>query len=362
MRWSEGIGAVFGGRNLLSLLMRRVIPVLVVFMLFVTGVAVMASRRYLTGEAADAGTWTFWRVVVLTGLAEGICLFTAVYLLLRLYQAITRPLSDMSREIGAMVSSPATKGYGTVRDFDELVALSVAFDRLFRLQQRRIRESDELASAVLHDLRTPLTHIRNEAELAFRGVKSSSDAIGEIAEICDGMLEAVEMDAEISRASLGLDNLPAEAVDVAQTVARCIELYAPVAETKSIDLSAETPSVPVLVRGQPRQIQRLVSNLLDNAVKYTPERGRVRVEASMQDGRCRITVSDTGIGIPSTDLAKVFKRFYRAEAGRTTSGHGLGLSLVASIAEAHGGCAYCTSTLGKGSTFTVEIPVCAPIV
>lgn len=356
MSWTRKLRNTLGGNTLLTLLMWRVIPVLVVFMLFVTGVAVMASRRYLIGEAADAGIWTFWRVVILTGFAEVVCLMAAIYLLLRLYRTITRPLSDMAREIGSLVSSSETKGYGTIRDFDELVALSKAFDHLFRLQQRRIQETEDLASAVLHDLRTPLTHVRNETELAYRRVKPPMDAIGEIAEVCDSMLEVVEMDAEISRTSLGLEGSHFEVIDVVPTIDRCVDLYAPVAEAKSISLDYKASSASILIRGQAGPFQRMISNLLDNAIKYTPEKGRIAIEISDQDSLCRVSVSDTGIGISAEDLPKIFKRFYRTDASRTEPGHGLGLSLVSAIAEAHGGKVFCTSTQGKGSTFTVELP------
>ncbi len=287
----EDVKQPFVSRTLLAMLMCRVIPVLVLFMLFVTGVAVMASRRHLIGDAPDAGVWPFWRVVILTGVAEIVCLVLAIYLLLKLYQAITRPLSDMAREIGLLVSSSETKGYGTARDFDELAALSEAFDRLFRLQQKRIQEADGLASAVLHDLRTPLTHIRNEAELAYRNVKQPMDAIR--------------------------------------------------------------------IQGRMGQIQRLFSNLLDNAIKYTPSGGRISIKTAKEDNLCHIAISDTGIGISPKDRPNIFKRFYRAGVSRNEPGHGLGLSLVSAIVEAHTGTISCTSTPGQGSTFTIKLPLVA---
>ncbi len=360
MSLTEGVKQLFVSRSLLAMLMRRVVPVLVLFMLFVTGVAVMASRRYLIGNASDAGIWPFWRVVILTGCAEAVCLVLAIYLLLRLYRAITRPLSDMAREIGLLVSSSNTKSYGTIRDFDELAALSKAFDHLFRLQQKRIHEADALASAVLHDLRTPLTHIRNEAELAYRGVKRPMDAIGEIAETCDNMLELVEMDAEISHASLGLDEYPAETIDIVQTAVRSSDIYAPVAEAKSVALAYTPPATAIQIQGRLGQIQRLFSNLLDNAIKYTPAGGRISIETAIEDDHCHISVSDTGIGISPKDHPNIFKRFYRAGVSRNEPGHGLGLSLVSAIVETHAGEISCTSAPGKGTTFFVKLPLVQP--
>jgi signal transduction histidine kinase len=115
----------------------------------------------------------------------------------------------------------------------------------------------------------------------------------------------------------------------------------------------------VVVSGADSDLGLMVHNLLDNAVRYTPAGGQVRVSVSAKEGHAVVRVDDTGIGIPSRDLDRVFERFYRVDEARAreTGGTGLGLSIVRHVAETHGGTASVRSVLGAGSTFTVEIPL-----
>ena len=122
------------------------------------------------------------------------------------------------------------------------------------------------------------------------------------------------------------------------------------------------PPTEVVVSGAESDLGLLVHNLLDNAVRYTPTGGQVRISLAAQDGTATLRVDDTGIGIPSRDLDRIFERFYRVDEARSreTGGTGLGLSIVRHVAESHGGAVGARSVLGAGSTFTVEIPLAAP--
>ena len=121
----------------------------------------------------------------------------------------------------------------------------------------------------------------------------------------------------------------------------------------------ETDVDPVTVRGNRDDLALMARNLLDNAVRYSPERGRVRVRLSERDGRAVLEVEDTGIGIPGRDLPRIFERFYRVDRARSreTGGTGLGLSIARHVAERHGGEIEAESELGQGSTFRVTLPV-----
>jgi signal transduction histidine kinase len=130
----------------------------------------------------------------------------------------------------------------------------------------------------------------------------------------------------------------------------------PVAAAKNITLSAHVSGV-VPVIGDAGWMQRLLLNLLDNAIKFTPECGRISVDVVREHGVARVEVSDTGIGIPPETVPHVFDRFYRADASRTTDGAGLGLSLVKWIADRHGASLELTSRVGQGSTFTLRMPI-----
>jgi signal transduction histidine kinase len=144
-------------------------------------------------------------------------------------------------------------------------------------------------------------------------------------------------------------------VDMARVIEDACELFQPLAEDKSVTINAQV-STNSYIYGDIRRLQRLVANLLDNAIKYTPPEGTVTVSINGDQGQVFLAVSDTGIGISGEDLSSVFERFYRCDPSRSEAGVGLGLSLVMAIARSHGGDVATTSSPGKGSSFTVSLP------
>jgi signal transduction histidine kinase len=131
-------------------------------------------------------------------------------------------------------------------------------------------------------------------------------------------------------------------------------LFQAIAEENALQITTELPDSCV-VYGEARKLQRMVANLLDNALKYTPPEGTVTVSVNADNGKVVISISDTGVGISEDDLPHIFKRFYRCDISRAQGGTGLGLSLVQAIAHSHGGSVNATSHPGKGSTFTVTL-------
>ncbi len=147
-----------------------------------------------------------------------------------------------------------------------------------------------------------------------------------------------------------------EKIDLANLVREACELFGTTAEDRGLTLSCNVPERCVIA-GDARMIQRLLSNLLDNAIKYTSAGGRVEVSLSEIEGRgATLTVKDTGVGISAGDLPRIFERFYRGDRSRSESGTGLGLSLARAIARAHGGDITVESRLDEGSVFTVTLP------
>jgi signal transduction histidine kinase len=138
-------------------------------------------------------------------------------------------------------------------------------------------------------------------------------------------------------------------------VALLVELYDEVAQEKNITVLAAIDPAGEITADRNR-LQLLLSNLLDNALKYTPDGGRVEIGAEFAPAEVRITVRDTGIGIDDGDLPRIWDRLYRADKSRSQRGLGLGLSLVKAFVEAHGGTAHVTSQPGQGSVFTVTFP------
>jgi signal transduction histidine kinase len=174
-------------------------------------------------------------------------------------------------------------------------------------------------------------------------------------EECDRLLGMINAMLDIAEAESGAGETKLEEVDLVNIIQRACELFQAIAEENSVTIAAELPE-SCLVYGEARKLQRVVANLLDNALKFTPPQGTVTVSLKADNGQVAISVRDTGIGISEDDLPHVFKRFYRCDNSRAQQGTGLGLSLVKAIAGSLGGSVNATSHLGEGSTFTVTLP------
>jgi heavy metal sensor kinase len=216
----------------------------------------------------------------------------------------------------------------------------------------------EISDNIAHDLRSPITRIRGIAEMTLTSGKSMGEYESMAAntiEECDRLLEMTDTMLDISELEAGAANLAMAEVDMTRVVEEACELFQPPAEDKGIAVVVEMPA-GALVYGDIQRLQRMVSNLLDNAIKYTPPAGTVTVSADGDESRVFVEVKDTGIGMSGEDFSNIFERFYRCDPSRSNAGVGLGLSLVMAIARSHGGDVAVTSSPGKGSTFTVSLP------
>jgi signal transduction histidine kinase len=241
----------------------------------------------------------------------------------------------------------------------EIVNLSVTFNAMLDRIQNLVTEMTEMTDNIAHDLKSPLSRIRiisenilfNESTLADNSV-AASDTIEE----CDRLLKMINDSLDVSEAEAGIGIKGDEKFDLSELVHEACELFQPVAEMKNIELSCDVQPGCQYV-GSIQVFQRTVSNLLDNAIKYTDELGKVKVSISANDGVYAITVADTGIGISGTDQERVFNRFYRCDRSRSEDGCGLGLNYSRAVARTHGGEIRLSSKLGQGSVFTLLLPV-----
>jgi signal transduction histidine kinase len=233
-------------------------------------------------------------------------------------------------------------------------------ETLVRLDQT-VGEMRQFSAALAHELRTPLTALRGDIELAMlqpqtpgtmgRRFASQLEEIDKLKRLIDQILL-------LARAEAGEILLALHPVDLGALVESLVEQLEPVAQAKSIDLRCERADA-VMVEGDADWLKRLTLNLLDNAIKFTPEGGRVVVNVSREDRLGRLTVSDTGVGIPPGLTVQIFERFFRADPARSpgTEGVGLGLSLVKWIVDRHGGRIDVDSPPGQGAIFTVRLPL-----
>jgi len=212
---------------------------------------------------------------------------------------------------------------------------------------------------VAHDLRTPMMRLRSIAETALQseaGADAQRDALADILEESDRVGAMLNTLMDISEAETGTMKLARERVDVADLFRETVELYSDLAEEKHQTLTASsTPGLSL--DADHNRLRQVMANLVDNALKYTPAGGTIALEGRAGRDALVIEVRDTGIGIPPVDLPRVWDRLYRGDASRSERGLGLGLSLVRAIVEAHGGTVAVQSEPGKGSTFTIVLPM-----
>lgn len=242
---------------------------------------------------------------------------------------------------------------------DEIDQLAVTFNQMLDRIKLLVSGIHQMNDNIAHDLRSPITRIRGLAEVTLTGDGGMDEYIQMAAstiEECDRLLQMINTMLTISRTEAGVDPMTFETVDLARAAHEACTLFQPLAEDKGITMQCSARA-ECLVRGNQQMLQRLLANLVDNAIKYTDAGGSVRVVVDDQAQRVRLMVQDTGPGIPPADHKQIFQRFYRGDQSRTQGGAGLGLSLAQAITRAHGGEITLQSAPGQGSTFTVLLPV-----
>lgn len=244
---------------------------------------------------------------------------------------------------------------------DELDGVVRAFNGTLGRLEHAVGEMRQFSAALAHELRTPLAALRGEIELALRAPGTSDvhqAAFSSQIEEIDRLTRLIDHILTLARAESGQIRLTRARVNLGDLAASLVEQLEPLAEARDIDLRCEC-SDAVVVNGDPGWLQRLILNLLDNAIKFTNAAGRIVVRIGQDGHTARIEVQDSGVGLSANDVGQVFERFFRTGPARSSSiqGAGLGLSLVQWIAEQHGGVVAVQSRLGEGSTFTVTLPL-----
>jgi signal transduction histidine kinase len=215
-----------------------------------------------------------------------------------------------------------------------------------------------------HELRTPVSLIRTEAELALRRSRTDAEykeSLRQILQEAERTSRLIEQLLQLARSDSGLESLTLQTVDLPEILRAVTASWQPVAASRDIRFAAEISDLGISVMGDHALLRRLADILLDNAFKYTPAPGYVRLVLEVRDETAVITVKDSGVGIAEEDQEKIFKRFYRVDKARSREqgGVGLGLAIAEWIVLQHRGTISVESRLGSGATFCVKLPLIA---
>jgi two-component system phosphate regulon sensor histidine kinase PhoR len=248
---------------------------------------------------------------------------------------------------------------------DRLEGAILVFHDITELRHlERIRQ--DFVANVSHELRTPISSIKGYAETLLEGAlddkKNLKEFIGIILQDSNRLASLINDLLDLSKIESGKMKMAFLSLDPVSLIKRAVAIMDNQAKTKSIALKLNLPFDLPKIKADETRFSQVMINLLDNAIKYTPERGIVTISARVVNDGLQIDVSDTGIGIEEKDIPRIFERFYRVDKARSRElgGTGLGLSIVKHIVQAHGGQTWVVSEFGKGSTFSFTIPILSP--
>jgi signal transduction histidine kinase len=333
-----------------------------------------ASVRLADGTLVQVGKSTEAREALLARFRAALGLVTLSIVVIALTggwlvtQSALFPIRRLTQAVRQIIRTGRTNARvplsGTGDALDELTALfNAMLDKIEGLVTAMRHSLDNVS----HDLRTPLTRLRGTAEMALAGppaVERYREALADCVEESDRVLVMLNTLMDISEAESGAMQLQREPIVLGDVVARATDLYREVADAKGVEMVVRTTTIAqnaasqqaAVVMGDRPRLEQVAANLIDNALKYTPQGGRVEVEID-DDGQAAILrVRDTGPGIPAAEMPRIFDRLFRGDTSRAERGLGLGLSLVKAVVEAHGGTVSVESEPGRGAVFTVRLP------
>jgi heavy metal sensor kinase len=251
-----------------------------------------------------------------------------------------------------------------VKTGDAIEELAVTLNQMLERLRDAYQQATRFSADASHELRTPLTIVRSELESLLRRDTTLSDSIRDrvasVLEEAERLSSITESLFSLSRLDAGEAKMEDVAVDLSRLAGSTVDQMRLLADEKNLALSVDAPAT-VTVVGDPARLKQVIVDLLDNAIKYTPDEGRITLKVYAAPKRAVLEVIDTGIGIDAAALPRIFDRFYRAERARlrNSDGAGLGLSIVRSICQAHGGTVEIKSEEGQGTTCRVELPLAA---
>ena len=272
------------------------------------------------------------------------------------------PVDAITRTARSISGSNLSDRLEKLTTGDELQRLSDTLNEMLARIETAFLRITQFTADASHELRTPISLIRTEAEIALRKSRGDGEyreALRHILLEAERTTSLVEELLSLARADSGRESLHLAPLDLNRTISETANEWRQLIETRSLKFAPRAANCELVVSADRGAVQRLLAILLDNAVKYTPPAGAIELRLEARNDKAIIVVRDTGIGIASEDQTKIFERFYRVDKARSRElgGAGIGLAIADWIVQQHGGSITVQSSIGNGSTFSVEFPL-----
>src|SRR5687768_1226980 len=294
-------------------------------------------------------------------LLDGALMAAIIALILGVFlsRTLTRPIRELTRATQA-VSEGDLSQQVPIRSNDELGELAKAFNKMSTELSRSVNARKQMTADIAHELRTPLSLILGHAEAVHDGVLAPTQENFEIIREEATRLEHLVDDLRIlSRADAGELIINLQTIEPRRLLQEVASLYQYQTQKKNISLELDIASPLSTIEVDSGRMTQVLTNILDNAMRHTPEGGRIIISAKEHDDQIELAIQDSGPGLNAEDLDRIFERFYRTDASRQredSSGSGLGLPIAKSIVQAHGGSISAESEAGKGLKIIVRLP------
>lgn len=287
------------------------------------------------------------------------CLLFTFFLSWFLSGLFLKPIKEFRLVINRMKKGEKALRPTLSKSHDEIDILKKEFIELVDQNESLVNSLKETLDNVAHDLRTPLARFRMTSEMALtqtEGLEEMKEALGEGIEASDHILSLLKNLMDIQEAESGTFYLKKENFSIKELIQDVVEMYSFIAEDKKIVFKLLLEEA--FIEADRLRIFQVMSNLIDNAIKFSSENSQVQIESKQIGNKIEIAVTDMGIGISEEDISKIWDRLYRADISRSTKGTGIGLSLVKAYVEAHQGHVKVESKSAKGSRFVIILPIC----
>jgi two-component system, OmpR family, heavy metal sensor histidine kinase CusS len=319
---------------------------------------VVDGRSYIVQLAQDRSEDDRFRrqFRTLFGLVLGLGVIAATGIAVSVTRRGLRPLAEMRRSLERVQPAHLSERIKPDQWPRELQPMAVSFDAMLARLEDSFTRLSQFSADLAHELRTPIGNMLGEAQVALTRQRSANEyraVIESAATECERLSGIIDNLLFLARAESAEQQISRSAFDARAAVEKIVSFYQTLAEDRHVEIActgeAEIFADPIL-------FNRAIGNLIDNALRFTPDNGRIRIAIRDGEKRVEISVSDNGSGIAPEHVPRVFDRFYRADPSRSSAGTGLGLSLIKSIAHLHGGSVSIESQPNRGTTVTLTFP------